>query len=676
MTSDRLALEHANLVARKREADIAYHGEDAPVMTDAEYDTLVLRLKEIETGQPDLSHPATVSVGSAPKAGFAKVRHAVPMMSLDNAFSENEAASFVQRVLSETQRAEFMAEPKIDGLSLSLRYEDGVLVRAATRGDQAEGEDVTANAMTIRDIPRMLTHGFPRVVEVRGEAFMSKEDFLSLNQRQAAAGQKTFANPRNAAAGSLRQMDPKITASRPLSFFAYSWGEWSESMPDSQDKALDLFRYWGFKVAQEARIAVGEEGLIGYHRWIGNIRSSLPYDIDGVVYKLNDVRARQTMGATSRAPRWAIAHKFPAEEARTRLLGITVQVGRTGAMTPVAELEPVGVGGVIVARATLHNEDFIKANDIRVGDTVIVKRAGDVIPRVETVLRDSRPEGTVPWSFPDRCPVCGSAAARQQGEAAWRCTGGFSCSAQAVEHIRHLASRDYFDIEGLGEVVVQELFDAGYVKHPADLWRLKGRSKEIAAREGWGQASVSKLLEAIESRRTVGMDRFIAALGIRGVGRSSGKAFAAHYGSWAAFRADAQALARGDVTAPARMEAVEGIGPLTVADIREFFAETRNVEALDDLLREVTPSDFERPAAAGAALAGMTVVFTGTLERMTRDQAKELAEAHGAKVSGSVSKKTSLLVAGPGAGSKLAEAEKHGVRVVDEAAFLGMVGTA
>ncbi|KRE00331.1 aromatic ring-opening dioxygenase LigA [Bosea sp. Root381] len=706
LTPRKARLEHKRLAAAVEAADIAYHQNDAPTMDDAAYDALRRRLVAIEEAFPELKTAGSVSgkVGARPAGKFAKIRHRVPMLSLDNAFSDEAVAEFVQRVHRFLGRRDeepiaFTAEPKIDGLSLSLRYEKGALVHAATRGDGEEGEDVTINARTIAEIPQTLAgDDVPEIAEVRGEVYLGHADFAGINERQREKGLTEFANPRNAAAGSLRQLDATITASRPLRFFAYAWGELPEKPAATQFGVVEAFARWGFRTNPLMARCDTTEALLARYRLIESRRASLGYDIDGVVYKVDDLALQARLGFVSRAPRWAIAHKFPAELATTVLEAIEIQVGRTGALSPVARLKPVTVGGVVVTNATLHNEDYIRGfdskgerirsgepPDIRVGDTVTVKRAGDVIPRVEAVDLAKRPADAAPYAFPTLCPACGSHATREMNprsgkeDAVRRCTGGLICPAQAVERLKHFVSRDAMDIDGLGDKQI-EFFHADPelpVKEPADIFTLAKRDQEnfkkLKDKEGFGAQSVAKLFAAIEDRRTPPLNRFIFGLGIRHIGETTARLLARHYGSFEALRA--AGLAAADPASPERQEldAIDGVGPTVVEALTEFFGEPHNQELLDRLLVQVTPQPLEAVASA-SPVAGKIVVFTGALERMTRDEAKAMAERLGAKVAGSVSSKTDLLVAGPGAGSKLKDAQKHGVEVIDEAGWFDLVG--
>jgi len=660
-----------------------YHAEDAPEIPDAEYDALYRRLVAIEERFPELvrEDSPTRKVGAAPAAGFRKIRHAMPMLSLGNAFSREDVQGFVDSIRNflrelradATLAIDFIAELKIDGLSCSLRYEDRLLVQAATRGDGQEGEDVTANVLTIATVPKTLPADAPDLVEIRGEVFMTDAAFRELNERQRAAGAKLFANPRNAAAGSLRQLDPSVTVSRPLDFFGYAWGEVSAPLGATQWEIRERLRGWGFRLNEPARLVRSVDEMMAYYDEIEIKRPSLGFTIDGVVYKVNRLDLQQRLGFVSRAPRWATAHKFPPEQAKTRLERIVLQVGRTGTLTPVAELTPINVGGVMVARATLHNEDYIAEKDIRVGDTVVVQRAGDVIPQVVRVIPELRPAESTPFAMPETCPVCGSHAIREPGEVARRCTGGLVCAAQAVERLKHFVARDAFDIEGLGAKTIVEFHEAGLIRNPGDIFRLT--AEQLAGREGWGAVSIAKLIENIAARREVPLDRFVLALGIRQVGQSTAKLLARNYTSLAALRTAMTEAADPDSEAYRRLVDINGIGEDTAADIVGFFAEPRNLAVLDDLTAHVTVQNFSAPKAeTGGALAGKTVVFTGTLVELTRNEAKARAEALGANVTGSVSAKTDLVVVGADAGSKAAKAEQLGVRTVTEAEFLVLIG--
>jgi DNA ligase (NAD+) len=636
-------------------------------------------------------------VGAAPSGRFKKVRHAVPMLSLDNAFAEADVLDFVGRISRflkfSDDRIDFSAEPKIDGLSMSLRYEGGELVTAATRGDGAVGEDVTANIRTLEDVPQKLKgRNVPDVCEVRGEVYMTKQAFLALNERQKAAGDTIFANPRNSAAGSLRQKDPSITASRPLGFFAYSWGEMSAMPEATQTGMIHWFERCGFKTNPLTRLCHSVDELLAFHHEIEEQRAKLDYDIDGVVYKIDRIDWQERLGFVSRTPRWAIAHKFPAERAMTVLRDIEIQVGRTGSFTPVGKLEPVGVGGVIVQNVTLHNEDYIKGignkgeqlregRDIRIGDTVVIQRAGDVIPQVVDVVIDKRPKNAKEFHFPKKCPcplhtdvVREETATGEEGSRA-RCTGEFACPYQKIEHLKLFVSRRAFDIDGLGEKQLEFFFENDWVKEPADIFTLPRRNAKLKLEEveGYGQTSVRNLFDAIESRRRIALERFVYALGMRHVGETTALALARGYGSWEAFHEAALKVANGDEEAIAEMDALDQIGDTVIKSVAAYFGEDHNRGIVERLTKEVTILDAEKPKS-NSAVAGKTVVFTGSLERMTRDEAKAKAERLGAKVSGSVSKKTDYVVAGPGAGSKLAEAKKHEVAVLTEDEWLKLIG--
>ncbi len=661
--------------------DRAYHELDDPAATDAEYDALRARNAALEAEFPDLVRADSPSrrVGAAPAAGFAKVRHRVPMLSLDNAFGPEDFTEFCARArrflnLAGDAPLGFVAEPKIDGLSINLLYERGRLVRGATRGDGAEGEDVTANLRTITSVPQTLRGPAPALIEVRGEVFMSKADFLALNAAQAAAGAKVFANPRNAAAGSLRQLDPGITATRPLSLFAYAQGEASEAVADTHGAYLERLRDWGFEVNPLSRPVADDAEAAAFQAETALARAGLPYDIDGVVYKINDLAWQRRMGFVGRAPRWAIAWKFPAERATTVLERIGIQVGRTGALTPVAWLAAVNVGGVLVTRATLHNEDEIARKDVRAGDTVVLQRAGDVIPQVVEVVLERRPTDTLPWMPPEVCPACGSLAARPAGEVVRRCTGGLSCPAQAVERLIHFVSRLAFDIEGLGEKTIQEFHELGWLTGPASIFHLREHREELLLREGWKVKSVDNLMRSIEARRTIGLDRMIYSLGIRRVGETNARLLARHYTSFAEWRA--RMLAATVVGSDERLAlgSIIGVGPALAEELAGFFTEPRNVAALDALAAELVIENAVRPATADGALAGKNLVFTGTLETMSRTEAKARAEAMGARVTDSVSKRTDLVVLGTDAGSKAKKAAELGVRTATEAEWREMAG--
>jgi DNA ligase (NAD+) len=680
--------EHARLEAEIKAHDQSYYQEDAPTVSDAAYDALRRRYEAIEARFPELRTLESLSlrVGAAPARGFAKVRHAVPMLSLANAFGPEEVADFVGRIrrflkLSEEETVAFTAEPKIDGLSMSLRYEHGTLVTAATRGDGAEGEDVTTNIRTLKEIPHQLKgRNVPAVCEIRGEVYMTKADFLALNKRQAAAGDTIFANPRNSAAGSLRQKDPTVTASRPLHFFAYSWGEMSGMPATTQSGMIGWLAKIGFKVNPLWRTCSTVEELLTFHGEIETQRAKLDYDIDGVVYKVDRLDWQERLGFVSRTPRWAIAHKFAAEKATTTVKAIDIQVGRTGALTPIARLEPVTVGGVVVSNATLHNADEIARLDVRIGDTVTIQRAGDVIPQVLGVLLAKRPKGADPYQFPTHCPcslhtavVRDATASGEEGVVA-RCTGEFACPYQKIEHLKHFVSRRAFDIEGLGEKQIALFFERGWIKEPADIFTLAARNAELKLEEveGFGETSVRNLFAAIDARREVSLERFVYALGMRHVGETTARVLARAYGSWTAFHDAVLKLAAGDVETREDMDNLDQIGTTVIESLAAYFGEEHNVGVVERLTGQVRVLNAERPKA-DSPVAGKTVVFTGSLERMTRDEAKAMAERLGAKTAGSVSKKTDYLVAGPGAGSKLAKARDAGVNVVTEDEWLQLI---
>ena len=673
--------ELERLAATIAHHDKRYHEQDAPEITDAEYDALRRRNAELEARYPHLVRPDSPSrrVGAAPAAGFAKVRHLVPMTSLDNAFDGADFAEFVKRVrrflgLKDDAFPALVGEPKIDGLSVNLLYEDGAFTHGATRGDGQVGEDITANLRTLRSVPDRLPGGAPARIEVRGEVFLTKPDFLALNAAQEAAGQRLFANPRNAAAGSLRQLDPAITASRPLSLFAYAQGEASEPVADTHAGYLDHLRAWGFEVNPLSRPLPDAASAEAFQAAMAAARAGLDYDIDGVVYKIDDLALQRRLGSVGRAPRWAIAWKFPAEQATTLLQEILIQVGRTGSLTPVASLAPVNVGGVIVTRATLHNEDEIARKDVRAGDTVTVQRAGDVIPQVLGPVL-TQPRGPRPFVPLETCPICGSLATRAPGEVVRRCTGGLVCPAQATERLIHFVSRNAFDIEGLGEKTIAEFHGLGWLREPADIFHLAAHRDELLTREGWKAKSVDNLLRAVEARRSVPLDRLIFALGIRRVGETNARLLARHYGSFANWHE--QMLRATTVGSEERsaLGSIIGVGPSLADELAAFFTEDRNREALDRLAAELQVQDAAT-ATAGGALSGKVVVFTGTLETMTRPEAKARAETLGAKVTDSVSKRTDLVVLGADAGSKAKKAAELGVKTATEAEWREMAGMA
>jgi DNA ligase (NAD+) len=673
--------------------DKRYHQDDDPEISDADYDALRRRYDALEQAFPALAVAGGPSewVGAAPVAGFAKVTHARPMLSLSNAFDGEDVREFVARIhrflsLAEGTEVAVVAEPKIDGLSASLRYEHGRFVQGATRGDGTTGEDITRNLATIAEIPKQLAGSAPAVIEIRGEVHMRKDEFRDLNAAQEAAGQKVFANPRNAAAGSLRQLDSTITAKRRLHFFAYAWGEAAERPADTQWGFLERLTSWGFQVNPLARVCRSVEEMLAAHAEVGAARASLPYDIDGVVYKVDRLDWQERLGMVSRAPRWAIAHKYPAEQAETVLERIDIQVGRTGALTPVARLRPITVGGVVVSNATLHNEDEIRRKDVRVGDTVVIQRAGDVIPQVVRVVAEKRPAGAEPYDYPTHCPICGSEAVRDEGVAIRRCTGGLVCDAQVVERLKHFVSRDAFDIEGLGEKQITAFWRDKLVHSPADIFRLKAHEAALKEREGMGEKSVDNLLASIESRRSIPLARVIYALGIRQVGQATARLLAANYLTFAAWTAAMQGLdpVRIDEDPayvkedPAYLDLIniDGVGPSMAYDLAAFFNEPQNLAVLDDLAGELEIQPFQAPATAGSPIAGKTVVFTGTLVKVGRNEAKARAESLGAKVAGSVSKKTDYVVVGADAGSKAAKAEALGVAMLTEEEWLALIGGA
>jgi DNA ligase (NAD+) len=708
LNEEQAAAELAQLSADIARHDLAYHGGDAPEISDADYDALKRRNDAIEKRFPQLvrSDSPSLRVGAAPQSAFSQITHARPMLSLDNTFSDEDVSDFIGSVYRFLGRLPddsiaFTAEPKIDGLSMSIRYENGRMVSAATRGDGTTGENVTANIRTIGEIPHELPAGVPGVVEVRGEVYMAKSDFLALNAQMEAEGKPTYVNPRNTAAGSLRQLDAKVTASRKLRFFAYAWGEVSEMPATTQMGMVETFRDWGFPINPLMKRLTSVAEILAHYNEIGLQRPDLDYDIDGVVYKVDELALQERLGFRSRSPRWATAHKFPAEQAFTTVEAIDIQVGRTGALTPVARLTPITVGGVVVTNATLHNEDYIKGignsgerirpegHDIRIGDTVIVQRAGDVIPQVLDVVLEKRSDDAREYVLQPKCPVCGSHAVRERNEktgkldSVMRCTGGFTCSAQAKEHLKHFVSRNAFDIEGLGAKQIDFFFEAEdpalQIRTAPDIFTLKARQEgstltKLENIDGFGKVSVRKLYDAIDERRQIALHRFIFALGIRHVGETTAKLLARAYGSYLAFEAAMKDAASLSGDAWTDLNNIEGIGEVMARAIVEFFKEPRNVAVIDRLLAEVTPQDAEQPVTSNSPVAGKTVVFTGSLEKFTRDEAKARAESLGAKVAGSVSKKTDILVAGPGAGSKLDKARELGVQTMNEDEWLALIG--
>ncbi len=694
LSPDQAAAELAWLAARLQAANVAYHRDDAPDISDATYDALKQRNLAIEAAFPALKRSDSPSeqVGGTVAEGFGKVQHVVRMLSLGNAFSDADVRDFDLRIrkylgLGQDAGLIYTAEPKIDGLSLSLRYEGGILMQAATRGDGAVGENVTANARTIADIPHVIADA-PEILEVRGEVYMSHADFAALNRRQTDAGGKTFANPRNAAAGSLRQLDATITQARPLRFFAYAWGDLSAPLADTQFAAIARLATLGFATNDLMVRCDGPADMIAHYHRIEEQRATLGYDIDGVVYKVNDLDLQQRLGFRSTTPRWAIAHKFPAELAWTRLEAIDIQVGRTGALSPVARLTPVTVGGVVVSNATLHNEDYIAGlggdgqpirggRDVRVGDWVQVYRAGDVIPQIKDVDLARRPADAVPFVFPDVCPDCGSAAIREDGDAVRRCTGGLICPAQAVERLKHFVSRAAFDIEGLGAKQVEQFYADGWITTPADIFTLRDRFatglQQLKNREGWGDKSAQNLFDAIDEKRQIPLHRLIFSLGIRHVGEAGAALLANHYGSWRAFEEAMTAAKVGEGAAWDDLTGIDGVGAVMATSVITAMQQEAERASIDRLVAQLQVHDAV-PVARDSPVAGKTIVFTGTLEKMTRAEAKARAESLGAKVSGSVSAKTDILVAGPGAGSKAKKAAELGVATMDEDAWLALIG--
>ncbi|MDC0986502.1 NAD-dependent DNA ligase LigA [Alphaproteobacteria bacterium] len=673
-----LRAERDRLRAEILRHDTLYHQQDAPKISDAEFDKLRRKAEALEAKYPHFSDPDSDRVGAPPASGFGKVKHSQPMLSLSNAFDEEDVEEFSKRVrrflgLSDDDMLELVAEPKIDGLSASLRYENRKFVLGATRGDGTVGENITENLKSIPDIPMTLPDNAPDIYEIRGEVYMRRDDFFSLNKRQEANGDKPFANPRNAAAGSLRQLDPRITASRPLRFFAYSSGELSAPIADTHQGFLDRLKEWEFSVNPLTRTCDAVVGLLETYHNISSERATLPYDIDGVVYKVNRYDWQDRMGMASRAPRWAIAHKFAAEQVETILKNISIQVGRTGALTPVATLKPITVGGVVVSRATLHNKDEITRKNVRARDTVVIQRAGDVIPQIVRVVLEKRPANSTPFDFPTHCPECGSLAIQEDSEVVTRCTGGLICPAQAVERLKHFVSRSAFDIEGFGVKHIEAFWQDELVKSPADIFNLKDHATNLKKREGWGGQSVDNLLASIESRRTIPLSRFLYALGIRQTGQATARLLAHNYGTIDALIAAMTEATDIESDAYATLVNIDGVGPAAADDLTSFFNEPHNVKILNDLKNALTIEAFEQDNA-DSVVSGKTVVFTGTLELMTRNEAKARAETLGAKVAGSVSKKTDYVIAGPGAGSKARKATELGVTVLSEPEWLTLIG--
>jgi len=694
LTKDQATEELARLSEILAKANADYYAKDAPTLDDATYDEIKRRNAAIESRFPQLKRGDSPShkVGAAPSEGFGKIKHAQAMLSLGNAFTDEDVAEFDTRIrkflgIKESSTLVYTAEPKIDGLSLSLRYENGILIQAATRGDGEVGENVLENAKTIADIPHQINNA-PSIFEVRGEVYMSTEDFASLNARQLAAKGKTFANPRNAAAGSLRQLDPSITKSRPLRFFAYAWGEISASFATSQFEAIQSLARFGFQTNPLTVLCTTLDQLIAQYRKIEEMRATLGYDIDGVVYKVDDLDLQKRLGFRSTTPRWAIAHKFPAELAWTRLNDIEIQVGRTGALSPVARLAPVTVGGVVVSNATLHNEDYIQGRDsngseiregrdIRIGDWVQIYRAGDVIPKIKDVDLSKRDPAAQPYKFPETCPECGSSAIREEGDAVRRCIGGLICPAQAVERLKHFVSRGAFDIEGLGAKQIEQFYADGWIATPADIFTLRERFghglQQLKNREGWGEKSAEKLFQAIDDKRKIPFRRVLFALGIRHVGDASAGLIATHYGTWAAMEAALTSAEIGKGAIWDDLLGVDGVGTIMATSLISAFQNDSERSAIDRLVAALDIEDAVTVAATDSPVAGKTIVFTGTLTKMSRAEAKARAESLGAKVAGSVSAKTDILVAGPGAGSKATKAESLGVLTIDEDGWLALI---
>lgn len=657
--------------------DKLYHGDDAPEIADADYDALRQRYRLLCEVFPDLApqNDPEQKVGAAPRTGFKKVQHKIPMLSLGNAFTDEDVVDFDTRVrkflsLDPSTQTTWMAEVKVDGISASLRYEKGVLVLAATRGDGKTGEDITENVKTIKNVPQTLNTPFPDVLEVRGEIYMDRQAFFTLNEARAAKGEPPFANPRNAAAGSVRQLDSRITATRSLGFLAYGLGENADNSIRSQNDLRDHLKAWGFTLNQPSLLCHNTDELLAYYRDVDAQRHKLIYDIDGVVYKIDSFDWQERLGFVARAPRFATAHKFAAQKAETKLNAITIQIGRTGALTPVAELEPVNVGGVMVSRATLHNEDEIIRKDVRVGDIVTVQRAGDVIPQIVKADLDKRTKDSEAFAFPDHCPACGSIAIRQEGEAVRRCTGGLICPAQALERLRHFVARNAFNIEGLGEQRLAELWEDKIITSPADIFKLADHQRNLETRQGWGKKSVDKLLAAIEVRRTISFDRFIYALGISQIGEATAKLLTSHYGDLETLQTKITEANEPDSAAHQDLIAIDQIGPSVARDLTSFFAEPHNCEIVRSLAKELTLTAYILPNQENSPLSGKTIVFTGSMSAMSRSEAKAKAERLGAKVSSSISAKTDLLIAGEKAGSKAKKAKTLGVEVLSEAQWL------
>lgn len=683
LTLDEAKKELEFLASEIAKADTSYYQNDDPYLSDAEYDKLKHRNADIEACFPELIRQDSPSlrVGAKIKSGFQKITHSFPMLSLGDVFSIEEVNDFimsVKRFLNTSDDIAFYSEPKIDGLSFSARYENGIFIKGATRGDGTIGEDITENLRTIKQLPLTLPSGVPEILEIRGEVYMSKSDFFTLNEKYTKEGKKTFANPRNAAAGSLRQLDPKITAERNLSLFAYTWGEVSNRPWHTQEEFFEYLKDWGFPVNPHNKLCHNLKEVDNNFNHLMEIRASLPYDIDGIVHKVNSIELQERLGFLTRTPRWAIAHKFPAEQALTTIKDIRIQVGRTGALTPVADLEPVNVGGVIVSHATLHNEDEIKRKDIRIGDTVIIQRAGDVIPQVVGVKLEKRPVNSQEFVFPTTCPICGSHAIKEEDEAVRRCTGGLSCPAQAIERIIHFVSRDAFDITGLGNKIVEDFYHEGILKNPADIFTLEERNGgddlfssaqglHLERKEGWGKKSVDNLFNAIREKRKISLPRFIYALGIRQVGTATALLIAKNYKNFNTFMKDM-------ITKETqKIISIDGVGASMATDMVEFFQEQHNIEIIEKLLKYITIEEFIDNIKNDSPLSGKTVVFTGTLQQMTRSEAKAKAQSLGAKVAGSVSKNTDYVIVGTDAGSKAKTAQELGLTILTEIEFLSMI---
>lgn len=684
--TEQQAKEELERIAKEvAKSDIAYYQNDMPYLTDAEYDKLKHLNAEIEKKFPHLIRADSPSkrIGAPLQSGFGKVSHRFPMLSLGDVFSMEEVEDFingVKRFLNTEKDIAFLCEPKIDGLSFTARYEKGIFVQGATRGDGSTGEDITENLRTISQLPQKIEGNVPDILEVRGEVYMSKADFMALNQKNESEGKKLFANPRNAAAGSLRQLNAQITKERNLSIFAYTWGEVSERLWNTQEEFFNHLKNWGFPVNPNNTLCQTTSDIENFFQNLMEIRATLAYDIDGVVYKVNDISLQERLGFLTRTPRWAIAHKFPAEQAVTTINNIRIQVGRTGALTPVADLVPINVGGVIVSHATLHNEDEIKRKDVRIGDSVIIQRAGDVIPQIVSVIKEKRPAESVEFVFPDVCPQCGAHAIREEDEAVRRCTGGLTCPAQAIERLKHFVSRDAMDIEGLGSKIIEDFYNEGIIKSPVDIFTLEERNSgneydlfnqnqglQLEKREGWGRKSVENLFTAIKNRKNVSLPKFIYALGIRQVGTATARLIAQNFGTWNNFAQDMISQETDKLTS------IDGIGDAMAKDIVEFFQEEHNIQTIEQLKKYINIEDFADKINYETPLAGKTVVFTGTLTQMTRAEAKAKALSAGAKVAGSVSKNTDYVIIGADAGSKATKAAELGVNIISEDDFLKML---